>query len=165
MSIGRISADSESAAPETISLGGLSQDVAFALRFAQLAVFKDLVTIFRPYDIRPGQYAALKIIQANPGLLQGQLGSVLNIQKPNLAALVADFERRGLVTKERMEGDGRLRALTLTAEGMELMGRVALSHEEHRARINRILTPDERRLLIDMLERLNALCDDCPDEG
>jgi DNA-binding MarR family transcriptional regulator len=136
---------------------GLSEEIGFALRFAQLAVFKDLVATYRPFDLRPGQYAALKIIQTNPGLRQGQLGELLCIQKTNLVALICEFERRGLVTKERKEADGRLRALTLTPAGLALMGRVEAAHDLHRARLAALIDDSEKVVLLRLLDKLAGL--------
>ncbi len=143
--------------PDDVSLGGLSADIGFALRFAQIAVFNDLVAIFRPFDIRPGQYAALKIIQANAGLRPGQLGTLLNIQKPNLAALINHFERRGWVTKERTKGDGRLRTLILSPEGAAMLAEADAAHDAHRVKLSGIISSAEKEQLLHMLNRLAAL--------
>jgi DNA-binding MarR family transcriptional regulator len=140
-----------------IELGGLSDEIGFALRFAQLAVFKDLISIFKPFDLRPGQYAVLKIIEANPGMPQGRLGELLNIQKTNLVALIDEFKRRGLVTKERLAGDGRQRRLTLSSSGIELMGKVEKAHDLHRAHLAKLLNREEKSQLLSLLERLTML--------
>lgn len=139
------------------NLGGLSEDIGFALRFAQIAVFNNLVTIFKPFDLRPGQYSALKIIKTNAGLRPGQLGALLNIQKPNLAALIRSFERRGWITKERTKGDGRLRTLILSPEGADLLAQLEAAHDIHRARLAKIIPADEKKRLLDMLNRLAAM--------
>jgi DNA-binding MarR family transcriptional regulator len=148
--------EEESSQSPRIELGSLSSEIGFALRFAQLAVFKDLISTFKPFDLRPGQYAVLKIIEANPGMPQGRLGELLNIQKTNLVALIDEFRLRGLVTKERLAGDGRQRRLTLSLSGVELMGEVEKAHDRHRASLAQILNHEERAQLLYLLDRLAA---------
>ena len=52
----------------------LRDDIAFWLRLADTSVIKRIAEALRPFDLRPGLYAAMKIIDANPGQKQNEVG-------------------------------------------------------------------------------------------
>lgn len=140
-----------------VERAGLNEQVGYALRRAQLAIFNDLITCFKPLAIRPAQYAVLAVIQANPGINQQQLGDSLAIQRPNLSALLDELERENLVRRGRVRHDARSVALKLTSQGQQRLKDLNAAHLVHERRIGKILRPAAKAQLLESLAKLAAL--------
>jgi DNA-binding MarR family transcriptional regulator len=135
----------------------LSDQVGFLLRFAQAAVWSDVVAAFEPLGLRPVHYSILKITKAVPGSRQQAIGEALSIQRPNVVALIDDLQERGLIQRKRHPQDRRSHALYLTPEGTRCLDDMERAHAAHVKRISELLSPAERRGLIVGLKRLASL--------
>lgn len=118
-----------------IDHGPLGERLGYVLRRAQLAIFEDFIASCSRFDIRPGQYSVLTVIEQNPGLSQTKVAEALGIKKTNFVAMVDAFERRGLVRRASMPGDRRSYALHLTDAGTVLIRKLHRVAEEHERRI------------------------------
>jgi DNA-binding MarR family transcriptional regulator len=121
--------------PHQIDHGPLAERLGYILRRAQLAIFEDFIAACARYDIRPGQYSVLTVIEQNPGLSQTKVAEALGIKKTNFVAMVDAFERRGLVRRAATPGDRRSYALHLTDAGKILMRKLHRVAEQHESRI------------------------------
>lgn len=154
---------SASRAPEApaeraeIDFGPLGQRLGYALRRAQIAVFRDFFAAFAEFDIRPAQYSILTIIEANPGLKQTQVCDALGIKRTNFVAMVDELEARGLVRRDEAPGDRRSHALVLAPSGEALMPKLHATSERHEKRLVAALGASRHK---DMLRALNALAAD-----
>jgi DNA-binding MarR family transcriptional regulator len=119
---------------EGVDYGPLDRRIGYLLRRAQIAVFKDFFAAFEVYDIRPGQYSILTVIERNPGLKQGEVSAALGIKRANFVAMIDELERRGLVRRDPAPHDRRSYALNLTDKGARLtpqLHSVSERHEQH----------------------------------
>ncbi len=109
----------ESGTPEraAIDYGPLNRRLGYVLRRAQIAVFRDFFAEFEAFDIRPGQYSILTVIESNPGLKQSAVSEALGIKRANFVAMIDELERRGLVRRDAAPNDRRSHALVLTPGG------------------------------------------------
>jgi len=123
------------AEPVAIDYGPLDCRLGYLLRRAQVAVFRDFFAAFEAYDLRPGQYSILTVIEANPGLKQGEVGEALGIKRANFVAMIDELEKRKLVRRDPSPGDRRSYALILTAKGARLMGELHGLSERHEQRL------------------------------
>jgi DNA-binding MarR family transcriptional regulator len=142
------------AGPGGLSEGILGGLIGYRLRRAQLKVFEDFIASFAPLGLKPAQFSALVLIEANPGRSQREIAAALGIQRPNFVAMMDEFERRGLAERHRSEVDRRSHALDLTEAGRALLrqGReIVRGHEE---RIAGGLSASERADLLRLLSRL-----------
>jgi DNA-binding MarR family transcriptional regulator len=147
-------ATERSAGPE-VDLGLVGRSLAFVLRRAQAAVAEDFKARFGPEDIRPGQFALLSVLGANPGIRQNRLSAALGLQRTNLVPLLDELERRGLVERRRTSTDRRAAALALTAAGTALLQRLTALAEAHEAHFAARLGGEQNRYaLIALLQRL-----------
>jgi DNA-binding MarR family transcriptional regulator len=124
------------AGAEGPSLGGLETQVGFLLRLAQVAVFKDLITALKPFDLRPTDFSVLLVIEATPGLKQQEVGEALRIQRPNVVTILDQLQGRGLVLRGAVPGDRRSYALTLTPEGATLLAKAKAAHARHDRKVS-----------------------------
>jgi DNA-binding MarR family transcriptional regulator len=73
-----------------------------------------------------------------------------------MVAVVDHLEERGLVERRPNPSDRRARALYVTAEGKRVLGEAMQVAIEHETRLGKSLTPDERRQLVALLQKLAA---------
>jgi DNA-binding MarR family transcriptional regulator len=151
---GRGNAAGGSGETEALRLGVLANLVGYVLRRAQLSVFDDFMKTFEPLDLRPAQFSALILIDANPGRSQREIAAALGIQRPNFVAMMDEFERRGLAKRHRSEVDRRSHALELTDEGRALLSRAEAIVKVHEERVTERLSAVERTELLRLLARL-----------
>lgn len=142
---------------EWIDMAGLDREVGFALRLAQVAVFKDLMACLKPLSLRPAEYSLLVIVNANPGLKQLTLGAVLCVQGPNLVTMVDQLEARALITRNPVPNDRRAHALHLTTKGRALLRQAKIAHAKHQLRLNRCLGKTNALDLIAVLNHIAAV--------
>jgi DNA-binding MarR family transcriptional regulator len=144
-------------ASEIIDLGHLPNLVGYALRQAQLAVFRDFLKAFSKFNLRPVQYGVLTIIERNPGLKQSDVCSALGIRRANFVTLLNELERRGLARRGRARDDQRANALYLTERGLALMPELRKINKAHEDRVAAGLGGERRNLLIQTLNTVTLL--------
>ena len=144
---------------ETINLGHLPDLVGYALRQAQLAVFRDFLRAFSRFNIRPVQYGVLTVIEQNPGLKQQHVCLAIGIRRANFVTLLDDLEHRGLARRGTSAHDQRARALFLTEKGKALMRKLRRVNGAHEKRIAAGLSREQRRQLIQTLNKIKRSAD------
>ncbi len=131
-----------------ISLGGLDHFVGYMVRRAQVWIFQDFKRALKDADITPAQFAVMKVVAANSGIVQARVAEVLAIERARLVDMLDRLESRRLIARSRSPSDRRTHALQLTPEGAALLGRLApliAAHEQNVA--ERIGAEDKRELL------------------
>ena len=139
-----------------IDLGPLPRLSGFVLRLAQLAVFADFIDACRRFDVRPGQYSVLTVIEHNPGINQTELSGALAIKRANLVGMINDLEARGLAERRRAVGDQRTFGMFLTERGGALMKDVHATVREHERRVTKQLGKSGRDQLFALLNTFTA---------
>lgn len=155
---------SESAAgpARLLQAAGLSNQVGFVLRFAQMAVWDDLVATFQPFALRPVHYSVLSILRAASGCRQQEVGEALGILRPNLVTLIDGLEARELLRRKVHPDDRRSHALYLTADGIKVLEEMDRAHAKHERRVNALFSKAERAEFMESLLRLARLGDNTP---
>ena len=108
--------------------------------------------LFSQYDLRLTSSSALIIIVDNPGLTQSKLSNVLGLKRSNMVRIIDDLEKRKLVKRDKVPGDGRAYALTPTKEGKALAYKVTGEITELENRIYSVLTKEQREQLFELLD-------------
>ncbi len=139
---------------EPLDLGLLPDLLGFHLRCAQVAVFQHFHRAVGAAEISPPQLGALLLIEANPGISQSAIAEVLRFDRSTLVQIADRLERRGLVLRAPSASDRRSHALTLTSAGVKLLARLKELVRAHEAEVGAVLDAEERRLLIELLQRL-----------
>jgi DNA-binding MarR family transcriptional regulator len=78
-----------------------------------------------PLGITPVQYSILSVAAAQPGLEQARLGYEVGVDRTTLANVVARLEARGLLLRAQGTADRRLKHVTLTTAGLDVLDRIA----------------------------------------
>jgi len=108
----------------------------------------------RPLGLRPRHFGLLSHLAAADGRTQQQLADAMGLHRNQMVALLDDLEARGLVERRRHPDDRRAHAVFLTETARELLPRAQRAADEHDADLVRALDAQERRQLIDLLQRL-----------
>ncbi len=78
---------------------------------------------FRPLGLTNGQFSLLMALNRPEPPTIGQIASFLAIDRTSLTAALKPLQRRGLVTVTTGRDDRRNRIISITAEGVDLLGR------------------------------------------
>jgi DNA-binding MarR family transcriptional regulator len=135
-------------------LGHLPGLIGYMLRRAQLAVFQDFARAHADFGLRPAQYAALTIIERNPGLKQKDVSEALGIKRANFVAMCDELERLGLAERQQLPSDRRSYALYLTGKGKALLRKLHPAIAEHERKLVALIGGDGHARLIEMLTAL-----------
>jgi DNA-binding MarR family transcriptional regulator len=134
-------------------LGGLACNVAFHLRLAQDASFRAFKRHTGESSLRPGWYAVLTLINANPGITPMALSRASGRDKSTLTPVLRDLIRHGLVAQSPVPKDRRSYRLSLTLEGEEKLARLTEHAEAHDRQIDDIVGAKKTEL-IELLRRI-----------
>jgi DNA-binding MarR family transcriptional regulator len=135
----------------------LSSQIGLLLRFAQAAVWGDLLETFKPFGFRPQHYAALKIVDSRPGCKQQDLGAALGISRSNLVMLIDELVDQKLIERRQNCEDRRSNALHLSARGQALLPELDREQWAHEDRLSAILDDGEKETLVILLRKLGRL--------
>lgn len=115
----------------------------YLLKRASTAAMAGLNRKLEPFNLRHAEVAFLMLLATTPGITQSAAGRLLDIQRANMVPLVARLQKRGLVSRQRV--DGRSQGLMLTPAGRSTLLRarrvVETSEEELLARVPARLRP------------------------
>jgi DNA-binding MarR family transcriptional regulator len=140
---------------EAVNYGPLEQTFGYQLRRAYSYLYRTFIGEFRELQLAPGQYSALVLIGLNPGLSQIDLAEATGLDGSTIVPITDRFERLGWIRRTRRRNDRRLYALRITPLGEETLDKARPLIAARQRRLASILSPDERRNLIDVLSRIS----------
>ena len=137
--------------------GDIAGKIGFRMRFAQAAIWKDLLETFQPFALRPQHYAALSMIAAREGMTQQDLSAALTIQGPNLVTLLDGLAGPGYVERRQLPSDRRFNGLFLSRAGQSLLAQMNEAQRQHEGRISAQLSGEEQHELVRLLRKLEMI--------
>ncbi|WP_183030125.1 MarR family winged helix-turn-helix transcriptional regulator [Altericroceibacterium spongiae] len=141
---------------ETVSFGPLEDLFGYQLRRAWTVLRKDFTASVEGLGLRHLSFSLLSLISDNPGINQGRAGKVLDIQRPNMVALITELTDRGWVERRKDPEDRRALALFLTDDGQRILTEGFARIEQHESLLLASLSEAEKAVLFDMLKRISA---------
>jgi DNA-binding MarR family transcriptional regulator len=145
--------------------GPLADWIGFHLRMAQAASFQAFARGTQDLALRPGRFATLSLIGANPGISQTALSRANGRDKSSLTPVLNDLERRGLIRRERVRSDRRSYRLSLTPAGVEALRELTACAERHERDLDRIVGPRDRARFVRILKKIAAELGGAPPSG
>lgn len=139
-----------------IDFGWLGGTVGLHLRLAQEAAFQAYARRTTGIDASPWRFAVLYLIDANPGLTQGDLAAAIRRNTSSLTPVLDDLCRLGYVARQRLLSDRRAYTLTLTPPGQAVMAELMASAVAHERELDRLVGRSNRSELIRTLKRVVA---------
>ncbi len=119
-----------------------------------------------PYDITVSMHRVLVALHERGDQRLSDLSAMTSIEISTLSRMVSTMMRRGLVSRERMDSDGRTVTISLTAGGHRLAEELiplAIHHEQVALRnVDPQRVAQLKRSLSAIYDNLNALEDELP---
>jgi MarR family transcriptional regulator, temperature-dependent positive regulator of motility len=111
-------------------------------------------------DLTPVQYAALTMVETQPGLDQATLAQGIGYDRVTIGGVVDRLEAKGLVRRDIDDKDRRARRLCLSSAGRALLAAVAPRVVDVQAQTLQGLSADEADTLCRLMRRaLDAVGD------
>lgn len=143
---------------EHLDLGRLGNFIGFRLRRIQNHLSSAFTTESVTHGLRPGEFSALALISANPGLSQAKLAREVGLDKSATVTVVDDLERLALAERRPSPGDRRRHALYTTAQGeaalTKMFARLATVEQD----VLNVLGPHDLQVLSGLLDRVYDSC-------
>jgi DNA-binding MarR family transcriptional regulator len=103
-----------------IAPGPLDNMIGYRLRLAYNVQVQRFASVGGNFNIRPPQFAVLKLAYYHPGIKQVALTSIVNKKHANVVPLLNELEQRKLLIRLADSTDKRSRVLRLTDRGRAL---------------------------------------------
>lgn len=112
--------------------------------------------LYEPEGLSDQQFNVLRILKGGPrdGYLIKEIRGRMIYRFADVPRLVNRLEARNLVKRCENPADRRGSRVQITPKGLAQEARMHQRHEDLCGRVDRCLSPEERRLLLDLLERL-----------
>jgi MarR family transcriptional regulator, lower aerobic nicotinate degradation pathway regulator len=133
--------------------------LGLALRRAHWHAAAVMSEALRPLGIELRHFAVLLVLVNQGPSEQRQLVEATGSDKAGIMRVVDDLERKGLAVRKPVPGDRRVRAVEITAKGLELFDAAHAAAEPLAERLVSPLTPAEAEQLTDLLDRLSHPAD------
>ncbi|RYY26653.1 MAG: MarR family transcriptional regulator [Sphingomonadales bacterium] len=141
---------------KSLAIGKLSPLLGYHLRRASGAFALDFHEAMSGTGMRQVLLGILAVVDANPGVNQGAVGTALGIKRANMVSLINELVYAELVARVVAPEDRRAFSLTLTEAGQAMLADCIDRIERHEARMLSDFTADEQRTLIQLLARIEA---------
>lgn len=111
-----------------------------------------------PYDVTPQQYNVLRILRGAgaEGLPTLTIGERMLEDSPGVTRLIDRLIAKGLVSRKRSTEDRRQVLCQITQAGLDLLVQIDALVEGRDEDAVSVLTPDEQKELIRLLDRIRA---------
>lgn len=149
-------ADSDDTQKQKVILGPLTCDLPFMIRNLNAMLRSFGVSIRGPLELESGSIGILCLIWVNPGISQNDLAENLAMKKSAIAKLTKSLEAQGFIERQRVPGDRRMNAITLTSEGHQMVANIRAISVPMNDQIMDGIPPEERDVFFRVLEKVHA---------
>jgi DNA-binding MarR family transcriptional regulator len=132
------------------------RSVGFTISTTGYAIAARFREVLAPFGLEPREFALLRSVASSEGDSQQAIGERMGIAPSRMVAFVDSLERRDLLERRQNPDDRRARALFLTDEGREVLGRAFQAAGEYERAVSQDLTGEEREQLLELLGRVGA---------
>jgi DNA-binding MarR family transcriptional regulator len=128
----------------------------YAVKQVELAVRAHLDELLRPSGVTATQYTSLTVLARRDGLTSAQLARNSFITAQSMMDVVSVLERRGLIVRSRDPAHARRLLISLTEKGWAFLDEYGGPVRQLEETMLSDLTPEERAVLRDLLNRCRA---------
>ena len=108
-------------------------------------------------NMTPVQYSALLAVKMYPGIDQARLANIIAFDRTTIGKVVSRLESKKWIKRASSIDDRRSKCLTITPAGSDVLRAMDGAVNRSQDLILSPLRPAERRMFVDMLERLVKL--------
>jgi DNA-binding MarR family transcriptional regulator len=139
-----------------VNLNAVEGAVGYHLRRALMVILDDVGRRMGTLGLTPRDFTVMSVIRSNPGINATRIAESLPMKRSNLSVLLLRLKEQGWVRNAASEDLGRVRSLTLSPEGVALLGEASRLHREHLRFLESILGRSDMAQLIRALRKLGA---------
>jgi DNA-binding MarR family transcriptional regulator len=111
-------------------------------------------------DLTAVQYAALVAIGSHPGIDATSLSQVIYFDRSTIGDVLDRIETKGWIVRQSTATDRRIKVLTLTSAGHEVLRQVGPAVRHVQERLLAPLTPAEAKTVVRLLAKMADAGDD-----
>ena len=111
---------------------------------------------FKPFGLTPPQAFMLRVVLAQPGLLQSELAHTLVISRPTATRTLDGLEKLGLVERRATAGDARESAIFATDEASAMHAQLDAASGAVTSRLKQALGTDDFASAVATLKKARA---------
>lgn len=126
----------------------------FLIRRMQQVSVSLFLDCLREYGVTPLQYTIMRNIHADPGIDQNTVAARARLDASTVKDIIRRLEQRGLAERRTDPGDRRKRAVSLTAEGARILGRVEPAVRRSQRALLAPLSSADQNTMLELLTRL-----------
>lgn len=106
------------------------------------------------FDLTPVQFAALSMLDENPGIDQATLAGLIAYDRVTIGGVLSRLEARGLIERTVCETDRRARTLRLTERGGSVLRTILPAVRRTQDVILNALTEEEKATLLALMHKV-----------
>lgn len=106
-------------------------------------------------NLSHAQINILEIINSNPGIIQKEIASIINIKASSMTELVSKLKNKDLIYRKKDDTDLRIIRLFITDKGKEELKNITKIRDENEKSIFKSLNEDEKENLYSLLKKIN----------
>ena len=106
------------------------------------------------FDLTPVQFAALSMLEENPGIDQATLAGLIAYDRVTIGGVISRLEARGLIERTICENDRRARTLRLTERGASVLRTIWPAVRRTQDVIVAGLTEEERTTFLSLMRKV-----------
>ncbi len=135
-----------------------SQEAVLGILRTADVVRRYLARVLEPYDVTPQQYNVLRILRGagTEGLPTLTIGERMLEDSPGVTRLIDRLVAKGMVSRQRSREDRRQVLCRIAPPGLDLLGQINGLVDARDDDALGMLTPDEQKELIRLLDRIRA---------
>lgn len=138
----------------------LPRDTSRSLPLSLLRAREAVMVRFRPllagHELTEQQWRVIRVLHETSPLDASEVAERACMLAPSLTRIIKSLEERGIIRRERDQGDARRALLSLNPSGVELIRAVTPQSRAIYAKIEARYGPEKIEQLIDMLNELAA---------
>lgn len=135
----------------------MTASVLMLLHRTEQAIERHLrASVSRHCELTPVQFRLLRLVLADPGRSQLEIGQRLGIDRSTAAGIFHHLALRGLLTRHTSPDDARVKQLVVTAKGRKEHDRYETHYSAADEALLRSLPADHRAEFMEMLRRLSG---------
>ena len=136
------------------NIGVLQDVIGFRIRRIQNHLSRSFTALVAKFNIQPGTFSALALIQANPGISQTELSDLIGYDRASVVMIVDLLERLKWAERRRAPVDRRKHSLYLTRAGVQACARLRALALKNEKLIHARLSDRELAELSRLLDKL-----------
>ncbi|MDE2596372.1 MAG: MarR family transcriptional regulator [Sphingomonadales bacterium] len=140
----------------SLRLAGLDGIVGLHLGIGHSLLVLKLEPQLKPLGLTAKQVTILWLAEANPEITQIEISRFLGIERATIHQFTKSLVRNGMIAIEPSRSDRRATRIHITDKGLSALDQARAIIARHETEATAMLSPIERRLLLDLLTKIHA---------